>query len=128
MSNILIGNLQRFAAVFGALSNPNRLRIFLRLVSCCGPETPGLTEEEATACVGELGKDLGIAPSTVSHHIKELHRSGLIRMERRGQRVACWVDRATLRDLSEFFSHQLDQQQSCFCGPGSAVAGPSQRR
>jgi ArsR family transcriptional regulator len=125
MSNILTDNLQRSAGMFGALGNPNRLRIFLRLMSCCGPEAPGLSEEQATAFVGELGKDLGIAASTVSHHIKELHRSGLIQMERRGQRVACWVDRATLRELSEFFSHQLDRQPSCSCRPTSGAAESS---
>ncbi len=108
--------------MFGALGNPNRLRIFLRLMSCCGPESPGLTDEQATAFVGELGKDLGIAASTVSHHIKELHRSGLIQMGRRGQRVACWVDRATLRELSEFFSQQLDQDPSCSCRPAVGLA------
>lgn len=109
MLNIRTNDLQRFAAVFGALSNPNRLRIFLRLMSCCGPEAPGLTDEQASACVGELGRDLGIAASTVSHHIKELHRSGLIQMERRGQNVACWVDRETLRELAGFFSGESSE-------------------
>jgi len=59
--------------------------------------------EESCACVGELGKDLGIAPSTLSHHIKELRRAGLIRMERRGQKIDCWIDPATLKALKEFF-------------------------
>lgn len=122
MSNTRTNNVQHFTAMFGALSNPNRLRVFLRLLSCCGPEAAGLTDDQATAFVGELGRDLGIAASTVSHHIKELHRSGLIQMERRGQRVACWVDRGTLRELAEFFSLQVGQQQSCFCQQGREVS------
>jgi ArsR family transcriptional regulator len=108
MSNNREARIERFAQMFGALSNPNRLRIFLRLVSCCPGGASCLSDEEATAYVGELGQDLGIAPSTVSHHIKELHRAGLIEMERRGQRVACCADAAVLQDLAGFFSIPQD--------------------
>jgi len=89
--------------MFGALSNLHRLRIFMRLVSCCMPECSCAKNGEPGACVGELGRDLEIAPSTVSHHLKELHHAGLIQMERRGQKVECCVDFATVRDLTEFF-------------------------
>lgn len=58
-------------------------------------------------CVGELGKDLGIAPSTVSHHIKELYRAGLIKMERRGQNVECSVNPEMLSALALFFNHPV---------------------
>ncbi len=93
--------------MFKALSNPNRLKIFLKLVSCCQPNQAGgvlYSGQEACACVGELGKDLGIVPSTVSHHIKELHRAGLIDIRRNGQTVQCRVEPETLKELSEFFS------------------------
>jgi len=104
MSNIRNDNLPEFAAMFKALSNPSRLSIFTRLASCCCGRmscdvTAGLGE-----CVGELGKDLGIAPSTVSHHIKELHRSGLLKMERHGQKITCWVEPSTLDALRAFFA------------------------
>jgi len=98
---------QRLAEVFGALSNPNRLSIFMRLASCCMPGGTCNTDAEMRACVGEVGRDLGIAPSTVSHHIKELHRAGLIRMERRGQTVMCWIDPQTLDWLSAFFKQPV---------------------
>ncbi len=104
MSNQRSIDLERYSEVFGALSNPNRLNIFLRLVACCAPDVSRSVDVSATACVGELGQDLGIAPSTVSHHVKELHRSGLIRVERRGQRVECCVDGETLADLAGFFA------------------------
>ncbi len=108
MSNNRENKIEQFAEMFKALSNPNRLKIFLRLVSCC---VPGLithikdsVESEGCACVGDLGKDLGIVPSTISHHIKELRQAGLIRMERRGQKVECWVAQETLKELKGFFS------------------------
>ena len=104
MSNSRTVDLARYAEAFAALSNSNRLRIFLRLVACCPPGTSCVTDAEASVCVGELGEDMRIAPSTVSHHIKELHRAGLIQMERRGQKVECWVDREAMDDLAEFFA------------------------
>ncbi len=86
----------RFAEVFRALSNPNRLLIFLRLISCCPPGTKCSTDMELRQCVGELCKGLEIDPSTVSHHIRELRQSGLIRTERRGKNILCWVDPETV--------------------------------
>ena len=108
MSKYQDKNIQEFAEIFKALSNPNRLKIFLRLISCCQPGTLATIKEsveaEGCACVGELGQDLGIVPSTISHHIKELRRAGLIRMERRGQKIDCSIDPEALVALREFFS------------------------
>ncbi len=89
-------DISRFAEIFRALSNPNRLRIFLRMVSCCPPGTQCSTDLQLRQCVSELGKGLEIDPSTVSHHIRELRQSGLIRMERRGKNMLCWVDPETV--------------------------------
>ncbi|MFQ5653584.1 MAG: ArsR/SmtB family transcription factor [Planctomycetota bacterium] len=103
MSNHRTDHLKRFAAMFAALSNPNRLRIFQRLVACCRPGTACDAGAPGCHCVGDLGEGLDIAPSTLSHHIKELQRAGLINMERRGQRVECWVSPDLLRELADFF-------------------------
>ena len=96
MSNYRIEEIRRFADMFKALSNPNRLDIFLRLVSCCPPGTKCSSDAEARRFVGELGKELDITLSTVSHHIKELRQAGLIRVERRGKNIECWVDEQTV--------------------------------
>jgi len=111
MSNYQDLNLVKFAKMFKALSNPNRLQIFMRLISCCQPGIPSEIktdincdiESTGCACVGELGEDLGIVPSTISHHIKELRQAGLIRMERRGQKMECWIDPDAMKALKDFF-------------------------
>lgn len=96
---------EKFSGMFRALSNKHRLTIFMKLLDCCGPDVHyGVDSDEMKACVGKLGKDLGIVSSTVSHHIKELHRAGLICMERRGQNIDCWVDAKTIRNLADFFT------------------------
>jgi ArsR family transcriptional regulator len=109
MSKYQDSNIKKFAEIFKALSNPNRLKIFLRLISCCQPGNPttikeSVAEAEGCACVGELGQDLGIVPSTISHHIKELRQAGLIRMERNGQKIECSMDPEALAAIQGFFS------------------------
>ncbi|MBW1956514.1 MAG: helix-turn-helix transcriptional regulator [Deltaproteobacteria bacterium] len=100
MSNNRDDDIEWFAEIFKALSNPNRLKIFLRLITCCPPGTIMNIDpdhcEKGCACVGEL--------STLSHHIKELRRAGLIRMQRRGQKVDCFIDPETLKAVKNFFS------------------------
>ena len=104
MSNSENIKLEKYAEIFKALSNPNRLKIFQRLATCCTPGTVSIINATNTACVGEIGQDLGIVPSTVSHHIKELRRAGLIKTNRRGQNIECWVDPNSLEELKQFFS------------------------
>ncbi len=95
--------MEEMSAIFGALSNPNRLQIFLRLIACCSEGDSWLTEPEPCPCVSELGEDTGLAMSTISHHMKELSRAGLIRMDRNGQKVECRIDPSTLEKINVFF-------------------------
>ena len=92
------------AGRFKALSNPHRLALFQRLCRCCVPGTTCSADEAMRFCVGDLGEGLDIAPSTLSHHLKELHRAGLIAMERNGKNVECWVEPNTLQELAGFFA------------------------
>jgi len=102
MSNNKI--IENTAAMFKALSNTHRLTLFNRLMNCCEPGTKCSPEQVVKFCVGDLGEGLDIAPSTLSHHLKELNRVGLVQMERRGKNVDCWVDSAVLTELKAFFS------------------------
>lgn len=97
-------NMQNRVEIFKALSNEHRLNLFHRLMTCCAPGTKCSADQAARYCVGELGRELDIAPSTLSHHLKELNRAGLIQMERRGKNVECWVDPGILKDISNFFN------------------------
>ncbi len=94
--------IKKAATAFKALSNPHRLAIFLRLSGCC--QRHGCDPEECSRlCVSELGKGLGIGQPTVSHHLKELTRAGLIRTCKSGQSTECWVAETTLNELAQFF-------------------------
>ncbi len=92
-----------------ALSNPHRLALFQRLTRCCAPGTICNPQQASQLSVGQLGEGVDIAPSTLSHHLKELNRAGLVQMERRGKQVVCWVEASTLEELAELFSFPLTQ-------------------
>ncbi len=92
MSKYKTTNAAHLAAMFKALGNPHRLRIFQRLQTCCTPGTVCALDGASPNCVGELGTELDIAASTLSHHIKTLAHAGLIHLNRRGQFIDCQVD------------------------------------
>jgi ArsR family transcriptional regulator len=96
--------LHDIAAVFKALSNPHRLVLFKRLLSCCAPGTRCSADQAMRFCVGDLGQDMDIAPSTLSHHLKELNRAGLIQMQRNGKHIECWVEPEALERIDRFFN------------------------
>lgn len=93
-------DVDRLARMFRALSNPNRLRLFLNLLD---ESKLDLAKGRIHDCflvklLGGLG-DIG-AP-TVSHHVKELSDAGLIHTQREGKQLICSVDPdglAVLRD------------------------------
>ncbi len=92
-------DVDKLARMFKALSNPNRLRLFMNLLE---ESKLDLAKGRVHDCflvklLGGLG-DLG-AP-TVSHHVKELADAGLIHTQREGKQLICSVDAdglATLR-------------------------------
>ncbi len=64
---------ERYAAMFKALGDPVRLRLFSKVASHEGGE----------ACVCDIS-DVGVSQPTVSHHLKKLKEAGLLTSERRG--------------------------------------------
>ncbi len=91
-------DVDKLARMFKALSNPNRLRLFMNLLD---ESKLDLAKGRVHDCflaklLGGLG-DLG-AP-TVSHHVKELADAGLIHTEREGKQLTCSVDPVALKIL-----------------------------
>ena len=103
-NNTFHTDVDRYAEMFKALSNANRLKIFMRLLTCCAPGTRCRIDSEGCACIGDVSQDLDIVASTVSHHMKELRRAGLIKMQRQGQKMECWVDPEAIKYLAAFFA------------------------
>jgi len=87
--------------IFRALGDPTRLAIY-ELVRTVGP-AEGHTNADLANSVSQIAREFDLSLSTVSHHLKELRRAGLIRCERRGQFVYCSTDRRILEQLEAFF-------------------------
>src|SRR5688572_641864 len=98
------------AAMFKALGDPTRLRIFEFLRSCCGPVAVGDSGEVRPVdgpTVGEVCCQVtGVEriTSTISHHLKELRQAGLITMERRGKNMICGINQEAVAALAEYMS------------------------
>lgn len=102
--------MEELANIFKALSNKHRLIIFHELLhheglhiaesnrACCGRHHGG-----GSCCVGELGRKVELAPSTISHHIKELKNAGLIDIRREGIYLYCSVNKKTWQKVLDYF-------------------------
>jgi len=64
------------ARLFKALGDENRLRILAALA-------------DRTYCVCDLAKRLGMPQPTLSHHLKILRETGLVKGEKDGQWIYC---------------------------------------
>ncbi|MFJ5925697.1 ArsR/SmtB family transcription factor [Kitasatospora sp. NPDC092948] len=80
----------RMAAMFKALGDPVRLRLFSRVASHEGGE----------ACVCDI-QDVGVSQPTVSHHLKKLREAGLLTSERRGTWVYYRVEPSVLAMMAD---------------------------
>lgn len=96
------------AAQLAALGHEARLRVF-RLLVKAGPD--GLT-------VGEIVRHLGLAPSTLAHHLGTLVTAGLVAQERRGRETVNRADFAVMRGLLAFV-----ESECCVgvCAAGAAA-------
>ena len=82
----------RYADMFAALGTEQRLEIVRRL----------LTAHPEGLVVGEIQQELGMAASTLSHHLDRLKHEGLIEATRQGVYLRCRVRTETLRELLSF--------------------------
>ena len=82
------------ARALAALGHDARLSIF-RLLVQAGDE--GLR-------VGSIGEHLGLAPSTLAHHLSTLVDAGLVLQEKRGREVFNRVDYPAMRRVLNFLT------------------------
>ncbi len=84
--------LVRFADMLAALGTETRLRI-VRLLLSAHPE--GLV-------VGEIGAELSIPPSTLSHHLEKLKNEGLVSVRRESTFLRCTANTQALQEIVGF--------------------------
>ena len=82
----------RYADMLSAMGTEPRLRI-VRLLLSAHPE--GMV-------VGEVGEELGIPSSTLSHHLEKLKNEGLVRVRRQGTYLWYSANTEALQELLGF--------------------------
>jgi ArsR family transcriptional regulator len=112
----IIMELSNYSKIFKALSNEQRLKIFMMIYkNCCSPEGAEVGSEfrlkEESSCSVRGGIDrafskicdcMNLSRSTISHHFKELQNAGLITCEREGQTYRCWVNEEAVSAIKKF--------------------------
>lgn len=95
------------SARFSALSQVSRLEVLRRLIR------KGPSGEAA----GAIGKALNVPGPTLSFHLKEMERAGLILSRREGRYVYYAADYGGLRDLIDFLLADCCAGDRRLCGP-----------
>jgi len=85
-------DIAHYADMLAALGTEPRLRI-IRLLLAAHPE--GLV-------VGEIGAELGIPPSTLSHHLDKLKNEGLVTVRRESTFLRYTARTETLEEIVGF--------------------------
>ncbi len=92
-----------------ALAHAHRLQVFRALV-VAGPQ--GMTP-------GVMAEGVGIAPTSLSFHLKELMNAGLVTQERQGRNL---VYRAAYDQMNELLGYLTE---NCCAGADCAVGAPA---
>jgi DNA-binding transcriptional ArsR family regulator len=84
--------VSRYADRFAAMGAEPRLRIMRLLLSA----------HPAGLVAGDIGTELGIPPSTLSHHLDKLKNEDLVAVRRQGTFLRYTANTETLRELLQF--------------------------
>ncbi|MEM9229158.1 MAG: metalloregulator ArsR/SmtB family transcription factor [Pseudomonadota bacterium] len=77
---------------FAALGSEQRLSVLLTLVSAGPSGMPA----------GDLAKRVGVGASTLTHHLRFLAQSGLVRQERQGRNILSFAEFERVQQLSDY--------------------------
>ena len=94
-------------SALSALAHEHRLRIF-RLLVRAGP---------SGVPAGEIAEHVGISPTSMSFHLKELDHAGLISSTRDGRYVRYAVRFEGMRQLMTYLTKDCCRGQPELCGP-----------
>ena len=113
-------------SALGALAHQHRLRVFRLLVEA-GPQGQS---------AGQIAQHLQMAPSSLSFHLKEMNRAGLLQASHEGRQILYAVQFGTMQALIAYLTDNCCGGQPCLpaipevrenttacCAPESTSAG-----
>jgi ArsR family transcriptional regulator len=96
-------DIKKMVKVFKALSNPNRLELYLQIVK----KHEASYETNCECLINDIAKSLNIGAPTVSHHLKELANAELIFTERKGKYLVAKVNEDMVNEVNELLKLHL---------------------
>lgn len=113
---------KQIVAALAALAQEHRLRIFRLLVEQGPSGMPA----------GEIAEEVGIGPTNMSFHLKELDRAGLLRSTREGRFIRYALNVDGMRELLTYLTEQCCQGRPELCGDvfrrASNPCGPAKKK
>ncbi len=103
-------------SALGALAQEHRLALFRLLVQAGEQGLPA----------GAIAERLGIPNSSLSFHLAQLHRAGLVRQERQHRSLIYRADYAAMNDLVDYILENCCAGADC--GADAACVTPSIER
>lgn len=107
---VMMEAAEQIAAMFKALGDPTRIRLFELIRGECGSvafggegdirPVRGITVGEVCCQVEDLGQVRG----NISYHLKELRNAGLINVTKQGKYRICTASKAAVELLGAFFA------------------------
>lgn len=94
-------NTKQIARIMKALSNPNRLELYLEILRQCEASFKAETKE---CFVSEVISSFNIGAPTISHHLKELADAQLITTERKGKFLVARINEDTIGEVNSILS------------------------
>jgi ArsR family transcriptional regulator len=121
------------AAMFKALGDPTRLKIFEYLQSCNGPvaiDDAGVVRKMSGPTVGEICCHINaneLSVSTISFHLKELRMAGVIVMQKHGKNILYSINSDSPASLISFLTGRTIRADAVdCCNDRTYEAHPSQ--
>ncbi|MGF7161605.1 DNA-binding transcriptional ArsR family regulator [Rhodoligotrophos appendicifer] len=105
-------DITKAAKQLEALGSPTRLQVYRTLVRAGDSGLP----------VGSLQEKLGIAASTLSHHLHRLILTGLVTQERQSTTLICRANYPAMTELVGYLVDECCVDASCALGEGEAAA------
>jgi len=104
-------DIEQAAGQLEALGNPTRLSIYRTLVRA----------GHAGLAVGQLQERIGIAASTLSHHLRRLITTNLVTQERQATTLICRANYPVMNDLLGFLADECCADEACESGMETAA-------
>ena len=91
---------KKLAKVLKALSNPNRLELYLEIAKKHETDFP----TGGDCFISDIIDSFSIGAPTISHHLKELANADLIATERRGKFLVARINEKTIEEANRILS------------------------